>query len=106
MMEVPGGLGDALHRMFGGADDAIERAKKPLCMASKEVQDEFTAITSMGKQARRLIIEANARKELLWLKVRSDPKLSDLDHLEYDAETGMLVGCTKEEVKRCSNSRE
>jgi len=104
MFGMPEELQDMLGRLAGMASngEAIDNAKKPICMASQEVRDEFDAIAKMGRQAKRLIIEAKARSELLWLKVREIPEFEKIDHLEYDPESGMMIGCTAEDIRKCS----
>jgi len=101
--ETPEGLGGLMEMMKAMSNERenIEKSKKPICMASKEVRDEFKALVDLGKKANNLKLESEARSKLLWLKIRSKPEFEDMDHLEYDQETGMITGCTAEDVRQC-----
>lgn len=101
--ETPEGLGGLMEMMkaMSSEHENIEKSKKPICMASKEVRDEFKALVKLGKKARDLKREAEARSELLWIKIRSQSDFEDMDHLGYDTDTGMITGCTSEDVREC-----
>ena len=101
--EMPEGLRDLLGKLgaTNERNENIEKAKKPICMASKEVRDEFDALQKLKKVTKRLVDEIQARSDLIWVKIKSDPKLEDYEYLQYDPKSEMIMGCTEEEVDKC-----
>lgn len=81
------GLMDMMKNLFNCNEEM-----EPICPLSKEDQTEWDNIIALRQEAKDLMEEACARKELFWIKIKRSLPENERNRPCYKIENGMVTG--------------